>query len=169
MYVCEELIVQSSQMAALHPNSINTIRITTILTDNNNVVVFYPFLKVGQKGSFVDNAGSGGIIVQIDPNSGKLCSGGYDESNVRYAAHPDTGVIFNGYQLPEFSNAVSLAKKLALVRPGCRYVGWDLAHTDKGWVMVEGNSRGQFIGQQVCDKIGKKSEMDDIMKNVQKY
>ena len=40
-----------------------------------------------------------------------------------------------------------MAKELALIVKGNRYAGWDLALTEKGWVMIEGNARGQFVWQ----------------------
>lgn len=66
-YIVEELIVQSQDMARLHPNSVNTIRITTInLCDE--IEIIHPFMRTGQGGNFVDNSGSGGIIAAINPN-----------------------------------------------------------------------------------------------------
>lgn len=166
-YILEELIKQSAIMAQLHPHSVNTVRIATILIGtpgHYHAEVFHPFLKVGQHGSLVDNGGAGGIIVKIDVESGVLGTDGYDEANKRYIYHPDTGITFKGFQLPEWENAIALVKELALITPSNRYTGWDLAHTDHGWVMVEGNARGQFVGQQMCDRVGKRAEMEDIIK-----
>lgn len=47
---------------------------------------------------------------------------------------------------------VKIAKELALIVKGNRYSGWDLALTDKGWVMIEGNARGQFVWQMPRQK-----------------
>jgi hypothetical protein len=45
--------------------------------------------------------------------------------------------------------------------PHHRYIGWDFALTDDGWVLIEGNW-GQFLSQYV-DKIGLKSKFMDCM------
>ena len=169
--VCEELIIQSEQMSRLHPASVNTIRMTTIVVssgENPEVVLFHPFLKIGQQGNYVDNGGKGGIIVKIDEVTGKLCTDGCDEANHRYKVHPNTGIKLRGYQLPDWEQAKELAKKLALVVPENRYIGWDLAHTNEGWVMVEGNARGQFVGQQMCDVVGKRREFEEIIKRIER-
>ena len=169
--VCEELIIQSEQMSRLHPASVNTIRMTTIVVssgENPEIVLFHPFLKIGQQGNYVDNGGKGGIIVKIDEVTGKLCTDGCDEANHRYKVHPNTGIKLRGYQLPDWEQAKELAKKLALVVPENRYIGWDLAHTNEGWVMVEGNARGQFVGQQMCDVVGKRREFEEIIKRIER-
>ena len=44
--------------------------------------------------------------------------------------------------------------KLVQVLPDQRYVGWDLALSKDGWVLVEGNSGGQFVGPQISLKKG---------------
>ena len=58
--------------------------------------------------------------------------------------------------------AVALAKELAGVIGTNHYVGWDLALTDKGWVMVEGNPRGQFI-MQIATRKGIKAELEQYI------
>ena len=40
---------------------------------------------------------------------------------------------------PYFEKALQLCKKAAKVEKHVRYVGWDIAITDKGPVIVEGN------------------------------
>ena len=41
--------------------------------------------------------------------------------------------------------------------PDVHYVGWDIALTNEGWVMIEGNEDGQFgfqyIGPGVADEV----------------
>ena len=41
--------------------------------------------------------------------------------------------------------AIELARQI----PSNRYAGWDLALTKNGWLMIEGNARGQFVGWQI--------------------
>lgn len=169
-FVVEEPIKQGAAMAALHPHSVNTLRISTILTGSGNetykVNVLAPFAKVGQKGSFVDNGGSGGILVAISPE-GKFFTDGIDEYCTVYTEHPDTKITFKGYEIPEFDKVLKLAETAALrIKTDARIVGWDLAYSENGWVIVEGNAFGQLIGQQMCDKVGKKAEFEALMKQI---
>lgn len=166
----EEVLPQSEELARLHPSSVNCARVATILVgnkDNYEVEVFHPFLKIGRHNSIIDNGVSvRGIVVKIDKETGKLCSDGCDEDGRRFSEHPETGVVLKGYQLPDWEQAMQLVKELALILPSNRYIGWDIAHTDAGWVVVEGNARGQFIGQQMADVVGRKAELDEIMKRI---
>lgn len=58
--ILEVLIVQSSVMEKLHPNSVNTVRIPAF-RENDGTLIVMPFLRVGVGNSVVDNAGAGGF------------------------------------------------------------------------------------------------------------
>ena len=164
--VCEELVVQSEKMAALHSSSVNTLRIPTI-KDGDQVYLFHPLLRMGVGSSVVDNASSGGIFALIDPESGVVCSEARDEKGGIFQTHPDTGILFKGYEVPDWDQAVELVRELATVCPDCRYVGWDLAHTENGWVMIEGNPRGQIVMMQLFYDTGFKEEFERYIEIVQ--
>ncbi len=44
-----------------------------------------------------------------------------------------------GYQLPEWDYVIDFVKQLAVVIPECRIIEWDIAITDKGVDVIEGN------------------------------
>ena len=50
--------------------------------------------------------------------------------------------------------------------PDVHYVGWDLALTDDGWVMIEGNEDGQFGFQYISPGVAK--EVAEIYKKLKK-
>lgn len=159
--VLEELIYQSDIMAAFNKDSVNTIRIFTFLT-KHGVVTPFAFFKTGRKGRFVDNGGAGGIFADIDSKTGVVSSDACDEMGNRFVTHPDSGVKYRGFQLPEWESAVDICKEAALVIPEVKYLGWDLAYTDdKGWVVVEVNTSGAFI-QQGCRRKGIKKELAEV-------
>ena len=163
-FILEELIIADDRIKALHPSSINTIRVTTYLDDEGNVTIHLPFFKIGQKGSFVDNGGMGGIFALIDADTGVVISNGKDENNVVYEKQPDTGITIKGFQVPCWDELKVFADKAAREFPDVRYAGWDMALTkDKGWLVVEVNCRTQFYGQQICDEIGKKADMEKLI------
>lgn len=43
------------------------------------------------------------------------------------------------------------------------YISWDMAFSDKGWVLVEGNTSGQVVMQQIVEGYGFKNELDEII------
>ena len=162
-FLAEQLIVQVDEMAKFHPQSCNTVRIPTIRFDDR-VEVIHPFLRVGRGDSVVDNAGSGGIIVAVDAQTG-ITIAAADEKGKSYTKHPETEYDLIGFKIPRWNEAIELVKELAQIIPMNRYTGWDVALTNDGWAMVEGNSRGQFVWQ-VATKKGFKQELDEIMKEL---
>ena len=160
-FLAEELIVQDPRLAKLHPASVNTCRMATMRFDDETVV-FYPRLRVGQHGSVVDNAGAGGVICSLDPATGRVIAAA-DEHGKQYATHPDTGEALIGFVVPRWEEALAFVKKLAQVVPDNRSTAWDIALTEKGWVLVEANRRGQFGWQYTLQK-GFRAEMNAMLK-----
>lgn len=166
--VLEEVIEQGAAMAAIHPQSVNTLRIPTVVikgaAGEPEVRLFHPSLRVGRSGSLVDNFSAGGITALIDPESGKLYTDGVDKKGNSYEFHPDTGVRFKGFQIPDWDEAVAMVKTAALSVEGNHYCGWDLAYTNRhGWCMVEANSTAQMGGMQIVTKTGRRAELEALI------
>lgn len=152
--VVEELIDQGGEMAALHPQSVNTIRYATFY-DGKSISVICCFVKIGRGSSVVDNGGAGGFLAAVDEETGKIVTPGRTELGEIIDVHPDTGVEIVGYQIPAWGELKSVVAKLVKVLPEQKYVGWDLAWSGtNGWVLVEGNSGGQFVGPQISKREG---------------
>ncbi len=164
-FIAEELIVRTDAMANLHPSSVNTVRVPTILTDDE-VLIVNPFFRVGQGGNCVDNAGAGGIICSVDKDSGEVFAAA-DEHGRRFTEHPQTSERLVGFQIPKWEEAKELVRELAKVVPSNRYTGWDIALTDEGWVLVEANRRGQFV-LQIASQIGFRKAINGILKRLKK-
>ena len=156
--MAEELIRQSGDLARFHPSSVNTVRSIT-LRRGNGELSYFCFLKTGRGDSFVDNGAAGGIMAGIDPLTGRLATDGIDEKGRRYPTHPDSGVTFRGFQLPDWEGLLSLCRSLAAETPAVRLTGWDLAHTDNGWILVEGNGQTELIGPQAAFGRGLRGEL----------
>lgn len=144
--VLEHAIQQHPDMARLHPASVNSVRIVTDLV-KDNVYIAYVMVKIGRGESCCDNTGRGGMLCRVDGATGKILSVATDDYFNIFEDHPDTGVYFEGYQLPMIPEAMELAKKAALVIPQMRHVGWDIAITPEGPVIIEGN---EYAGTDLC-------------------
>ena len=155
--VCEELIVQGKEIAQFHPDSVNTVRIVTYLDDSGYAHTQWCFLRMGAGGSHTDNMSAGGISALIDYDTGIIVDCGRDYKGDRYVFHPDTGVQFVGFNVPQGDQVKEMIQKLANTLPQVRFVGWDLAYTDKGWVFVEGNAQPQCVAPQITAYKGKLS------------
>ena len=146
LLVLEQVLEQHPDMAKLHPQSVNTMRIVTDRV-GDSVHIAYIVLKVGRGDGFCDNSGQGGVILRVDPESGKIISDATDDYFNLYDRHPDTGIVFKGYQLPTHREAIALAKEAALVVPQITHVGWDVAITPDGPALIEGND---YPGTDLC-------------------
>lgn len=163
-YLIEERIEQGNETACLNRSSVNTVRCVTFHTVQG-IVIRHCFMKAGRSGSFVDNGGAGGILVGIDNETGVLNTEGYDEFNTKYEVHPDSKMKLKGFQIPEWDRLKTICTELAQGMPSVKYIGWDMAYSTKGWVLVEGNM-GQFIVQQLVGRKGLKKEMDSIVEQL---
>ena len=146
LVVLEQVLKQHEDMARLHPASVNTMRILTDLVDDT-VHIAYITVKMGRGGGVCDNSGQGGVLCRVDIESGRICSPATDDYFNVYDKHPDTGIVFQGYQLPMVDEAIELAKKAARKVPQVGHVGWDVAITPNGPAIIEGND---FPGTDLC-------------------
>ena len=162
-FVAEELIRQVAELSAVHAASVNTLRVFTIRFEDR--VEFLPFAwRVGRGNACVDNGGSGGIFCALDDNGVVVSTA--DEKGRFYDVHPDTKHPLIGFQIPRFEEAKALAKELADVIPDNHYCGWDLALTDNGWVMQEGNWQGGVVAFQCPMQKGCRDMLDAYAKEL---
>ncbi len=136
--ILEETVVQHPKMAELHPDSVNTVRIATILGTKAEGIV-YAFLRIGN-GKVMDNVDTGGMAARVDLGSGKLMTPAADKQGNVYEKHPLTGTVVRGFQLPYFEEAKDLCLEAMRVVPQVRYIAWDVALTAAGPTLIEGNS-----------------------------
>ena len=135
----EDSIVQNEKMASLHPSSINTVRVTTVLDKHDIPHVMYALQRIGIGEMSVDNVGSGGIYTVLSEDGVINNPCWSDKTISTYTKHPTTGMDLIGFEVPYFKEALELCKKAALEEKHIRYVGWDIAIGEKGPLIVEGN------------------------------
>lgn len=151
-YIVEELIKQVDEIAAFHPESVNTVRIRTFNV-KGEILVIKPIMRFGCGDSVVDNIGGGGVFAPLDEDTGTILSAAADEYDNLFTDYPDTRKRMVGFTIPRWKEAVDTAKNLARILPDVKYISWDLALTEKGWVLVEGNDRGQFGNEEFRDEL----------------
>lgn len=138
-YNIEECVIQHPQMDVLYPKAVNCMRIITLIGDDGQPHLVYIVQKMGYNGRFLDN---NGLFSPVDPETGKMkypAHSGDTLKGIIYEEHPDTHVKIPGFQLPFVPEAVQMCLKAAMVEPRVRYVGWDVAITKNGPVIIEGN------------------------------
>ncbi len=153
----EDLIVQHPDVSKIYPDSVNTYRIVTV-TRNGVPGVVYAFIRIGNGGRFVDNFNSGGMAAPVNVETGVIEFAAFDKDSKYYEVHPATGCPIAGYQLPCWRESIEMCLEAAKVVSQLGYVGWDVAVSDNGPQLIEGNHfPGHDILQMpphVPDKVG---------------
>lgn len=162
--ILEELIIQNEKMACFNASSVNTVRLFTYNT-RHGIKAPFGFLRTGRPGFVVDNAGSGGIFAALNVDTGVVMARGCDEMGNLYDAHPNSGIPYIGYEIPEWGKAAALCREAAGLFKSVKSIGWDLAYTDKGWIIVEANMSGQPVQQGSIGQ-GTKEELYKIMSDM---
>lgn len=152
-FLIQEGVEQHPVMAALHPRSLNTMRLVTVrdLT-SGRVEVFPSILRIGTGDSTVDNTSQGGLAVGISTDTGRLMDYGYYKPGfgTRVEVHPDSGIRFADMTVPYFEEAKAQAAMLHDMLSGVHSIGWDVAVGPSGPVFVEGNDNWEINGPQIC-------------------
>ncbi|MBQ8895079.1 MAG: hypothetical protein IJ043_11815 [Clostridia bacterium] len=156
----EEVLTQHEQVSALYPGAIDTVRMVTMTDEKGKPHLVYAAMRLGSGGAVVDNFNSGGMVIPVDPEKGTLTGVAVNKAGETFEAHPDTGVKFHGYQLPCWEECRSLAFRAAVRIPTIRFVGWDLAITPKGPVLVEGN---HFPGHDIYQLVPQNPEKKGML------
>ncbi len=141
-YVHTQLIEQHAAINRIHGKSVNTLRIITIVTQTKHVEFIGGFYRFGVGESEVDNATSGGFTVGVNMKEGTLKAQGHylmEFGGATITKHPDSGVVFEGFQIPFYDAILDLLTEALHVFPD-RLIGWDIAITTDGPVIVECNS-----------------------------
>ena len=144
-----------------------TIRVVTCLVDGSPEL-FFACVRIPVGDNVTDNfshGSSGNITAPVDPKTGEIgvCRGSLSKywpeiSNVDF--HPDTGNRIQGTRIPFWSDVLDLLDRAQRSLPDLRTLGWDIAITNTGPVVVEANATYDVDVIQVSHQRG----IGDILK-----
>jgi len=100
-------------------------------------------------GGDIANYHRGSLIAPIDLRTGKITSPAQVKSGELYAEHPITGTRIVGFEVPYWREILEMIERAARVVPEIAYVGWDVAVTPSGPVILEGNHNPGYHTQQM--------------------
>jgi hypothetical protein len=149
-----------SALADLTSGALSTVRITTCLNERGDPEIVGAVFRMAIGGNrIVDNLHAGGIAAKVALNDGTLSSAsdlGMDSKLGWLDRHPDTDAQIAGRTLPMWKESKALAVRAHRSFTDRVLVGWDVAITDYGPLIVEGNSSPdldimQRFGAPICD------------------
>jgi hypothetical protein len=162
-FILQRKMVQCAKMAQINPNAINTLRIVTI-NKNGNVSVLTSLLRIGtSQTGHVDNWAAGGIAIGIDDDAHLKEFGFYKPKyGTKTDIHPDTKIVFKEFEVPMYADALNLVCSAHKFFYNVRAIGWDVAISENGPVIIEGNDNWEISLQQACDKPLKKLWLQSV-------
>lgn len=150
-WLFESIVKQSEQIGRINRSSVNTVRFMTALYPNKRSKVFATWMKYGRVGSDVDNAGSGGNVdCAVNADTGEC----YNVSIFNSFAdvilcdnHPDSGEKINGIRINNWDEIKMRLCEYQARIPQLKAIGWDVALTENGPVIIEINNYWDTTGQ----------------------
>jgi len=136
-------------LSDLTAGALSTSRVMTVLNEKGeHEVAWAVFRTSADPDSPVDNFHAHGLVAGVDLQTGELgqASGGGSlgvprvSKMIRCDVHPLTGAPITGRRLPFWDEAKTLAVRAHAAFPHLAVVGWDIALTPDGAIIVEGNA-----------------------------
>ena len=160
-YLVEEEIIQSKELNEINPNSVSSFRIVT-LVNNGQAYVIANALRVNQNND--DVIGCTNDLYFSFSEEGTIDSNVIDDYGNIYEKHPLTGKVFKEVKIEYVKMAFEMCKKAALEVQEVRYVGWDVAFSNNGPVIVEGN---EYPGYGILQFYKLKNKRTGHLKDIQ--
>lgn len=168
-WVVQKAITNHATIRALNPDTLNTMRIATCWINNKVELWDSGMLRIGRAGGEVDNFFQGGIGIGIT-ESGTLRSDGYTHTKEfvysRLKKHPDSQISFAGIKLPYYEDTVELVKNAHAFLPDIPSIGWDVAITENGPLLLEGNHDWDVEMLQIVHNYSAKERYDLVYKHL---
>ena len=151
-FLIQPHLTQHEDLQRINPGCTNTLRVNTYLTRDVGPAIVSAMFRCGVGDSPVDNVSRGGLAVGIDCSTGTLVGWGQARKSADYrdlSRHPDTGVRFDGLQIPYWSEAEQLVRRASKIFPSLPFMGWDLVVAPRGPLVLEANHKATTDNMQL--------------------
>lgn len=146
-YVLQQRVKSHPEMQRLsNTKSIQSLRMVTLLDNNGDPKLFYTLVKIIASGNILDafaSGATGNFIANVEIDKGTLHPAVTVDPKGRgtfpVQKHPQTGVVFKGFQIPMWKESVETCLHAAAKLAPIRSIGWDVAVTPEGPVVLEAN------------------------------
>jgi hypothetical protein len=163
----EEVVKQHKKMNELCAASCNTIRIMTF-NNKGKPEILWAGLRIGNGVNSVDNFHAGGMATEINLDTGLLKRPALDKNLNEFTYHPVSKVKIEGFQVPFFDEIKTMVKEASLESDKILVIGWDVAVTDDGPLIIEGNRSAGFDVVQVASRRGCKDIVKHVLEEIKK-
>lgn len=139
-YIAQPRLHDHPDLADLGNDSLSTVRIVTALQPDGSVAEFTSVFNLPTRDALINNLVDGGLACPVDSATGTLLTSftGALGHPLR-EDHPFNGARIAGRVLPRWRETVALACAAHAKLPGIVIIGWDIALTPDGPMLLEGN------------------------------
>jgi hypothetical protein len=141
--VLQRRLSNHAELQPLGPAGLCTVRVVTLRDrESGGIDVLLAAFRMPTGSEVADNFARGGLASPVDVRTGELGHATYKDLACAYldmGEHPDTGAVIAGRRLPLWGEVIALALRAHKVFADFPSVGWDVAITVDGPVLLEGN------------------------------
>lgn len=137
--VLEQWIVQDKRISDVFADAVNCLRIITLL-NKNKVYILAANITFGNKGDLIANASLNTLVCIPEIESGIVSTDARNIKGELFSEHPVSKIKFKGFEVPYWNEVLSMCEKAARRIPQVGYIGWDVAISPDGPVIIEGNT-----------------------------
>ncbi len=147
----EQVIRSTGLLRDLSPDASLNIRIISLRLPNGEVHITSASMRLGRANSVTSNAGSGGLLAQLDIKSGTItnCRTSVYANGEFISDHPDTHTKIIGKVIPNWHSVISTCKAAATCADLPNTIGWDILIDDHSPKILEGNDDWYIISEQI--------------------
>lgn len=152
---------QAEYLDKIYPNSANTIRMIVLRNpESDRLELCFAVQRIGASWTgAVDNGSKGGLVANVDIDTGTLSEARTLHNLSVYETHPDTGAQIKGAVIPNWEAIKSGVIDASAQFPYLDIIAWDILPTPDGFTVIEANTSSgvniiQLWGPQRYGRLG---------------
>lgn len=154
-YLIQEYVKCHPSMNPLGGKALNTVRIATLKDSSGEIHLDFAMVRIAKPDAVTDNLHRGGVVAGVDLSTGciKDATYGYETDEGPWVERKpkDIGSLFANRKVPQWEQMVQTVVKFHTALEGVRSVGWDVALSESGPVVIEGNDNWDMVIAQIID------------------
>ena len=162
---------QADYLNKLYAPSANTIRMIVLRSEKTNefeLCFAVQRIGAGWTGA-VDNGSRGGLIANVNVESGEMSEARTLHNLEVYENHPDTGAPIKGIVIPNWENIKAGVLEASANFPYLEIIAWDILPTNDGFTVIEANTSSgvniiQLWGPQRYGRLGEFYRQHGVIK-----
>lgn len=152
---------QAEYLNKIYANSANTLRMIVLRNaENKEFELCFAVQRIGAAWTgAVDNGSRGGLVANVDIETGTMSYARTLHNLTVYRTHPDTNAQIEGAVIPNWDGIKAGVLEASRAFPYLDIIAWDILPTDDGFTVIEANTSSgvniiQLWGPQRYGRLG---------------